>query len=437
MNGYNKSKRLYASANKVMPGGVSSPVRAFGPVGGSPLFIAKGKGQHIWDADGNRFTDYVCSWGALILGHARNVVTRSVYKAVKDGSSFGAPTESEVKLASMICSCIRSIDKIRFVNSGTEATMSAIRLARAYTKRSKVIKFEGCYHGHADSFLSGSGSGLATLGIASSPGVPASFASEMISIPYNDVHALESAFAKHGKDIAAVIVEPVAGNMGVVPPSRGFLDSIRRLCTNNGSILVFDEVITGFRVSMGGAQKLYHIKPDITCLGKIIGGGFPVGAYGGSREIMDMVAPSGPVYQAGTLAGNPAAMAGGVATLSSLHPNTYVLLERLASRLESGLRDAAEDSEVPVATNRVGSMMSVFFNRYEVSDFATSKISDTSSFKDFFWRMLANGTYLPPSQFESFFVSTSHHMADIDASIEHAYDAMRVCHAASMQRHHA
>ena len=431
MNSYNKSKRLYAKANKVMPGGVSSPVRAFGSVDGSPLFIARGKGQHVWDADGNRFTDYVCSWGALILGHASNIVTRSVYNAVKDGSSFGAPTEYEVDLASMICNRIRSIDKIRFVNSGTEATMSAIRLARAYTKRSKIIKFEGCYHGHADSFLSGSGSGLATLGIASSPGVPARFASETISVPYNDIHALESAFAKHGKDIAAVIVEPVAGNMGVVPPVRGFLSSIRKLCTDNDSILIFDEVITGFRVSIGGAQTLYHIKPDLTCLGKIIGGGFPVGAYGGSKDIMDMVAPSGPVYQAGTLAGNPAAMAGGKAVLSSLHPSTYVLLERLASSLEHGLRDAAEDSDVPVVTNRVGSMMSVFFSSNEVSNFATSKMSNISSFKEFFWRMLADGTYLPPSQFESFFVSTSHHMADINASIENAYDAMRVCHAAA------
>jgi glutamate-1-semialdehyde 2,1-aminomutase len=437
MNSYNRSKRLYAKANKVMPGGVSSPVRAFGSVGGSPLFIARGKGQHIWDVDGNRFTDYVCSWGALILGHANNVVTRSVYNAVKCGSSFGAPTESEVDLARRIRSRLSSINKIRFVNSGTEATMSAIRLARAYTKRSKVIKFEGCYHGHADSFLSGSGSGLATLGIASSPGVPASFASETISVPYNDTNALESAFAKHDKCIAAVIVEPIAGNMGVVPPMRGFLDSIRKLCTDNGSILVFDEVITGFRVSMGGAQKLYHIKPDLTCLGKIIGGGFPIGAYGGSKEIMDMVAPSGPVYQAGTLAGNPAAMAGGIATLSSLHPNTYALLERLASRLGRGLRDAAEDSDVPVVINRVGSMMSVFFNSDQVSDFVTSKMSDTSSFKEFFWRMLAYGTYMPPSQFESFFVSTSHHTDDIDTSIEHAYDAMRLCRTASIRRHHA
>jgi glutamate-1-semialdehyde 2,1-aminomutase len=412
------SEELYEKAERVMVGGVSSPVRAFRAVGGTPIFIAKGRGSKIWDVDGNAYIDYVCSWGPLILGHCHPMVIKAVIEATKRGASFGAPTVPELRLAEKICSAIPSIEKVRFVNSGTEATMSALRLARAYTSRTKLLKFDGCYHGHADAFLTQAGSGLATFDLPSSDGVPGYIGADTITVPYNDVAALEKSFQVHGSEIAAAIVEPVAGNMGVALPEPGFLGTMRKLCTNYGSLLIFDEVITGFRVSAGGAQTLYGIKPDITCLGKIIGGGFPVGAYGARREIMHLVAPEGAVYQAGTLAGNPVAMAAGLATISRLNQKTYQRLERLSSRLEHGLRDAAA-TDLPITINRIGSMVGLFFGSEDVHNYKEAKSTHFDLYGKFHRRMLEGGVYLPPSAFETIFLSAAH----TEENLDHTTDA--------------
>lgn len=423
-----KSEALFARAQKVMVGGVSSPVRSFKAVGGTPLFISRGKGSHIWSADGDRYIDYVCSWGPLIAGHSPPEVVAAASSALRRGASFGAPSEPELMLAEKVCSTVPSIEKVRFVSSGTEATMSALRLARAYTKRARLLKFDGCYHGHSDPFLTDAGSGLATLDVPASAGVPESVATETTTIPYNDVGALESAFASHGGEFAAVIVEPVAGNMGVVPPEDGFLEAARSLCTKHGSMLIFDEVITGFRLSLGGAQSLLGVAPDITCLGKVIGGGFPVGAYGASHELMRMVAPEGPVYQAGTLSGNPVAMAAGLATISLMERGgSYRRLDSTAARLERGIREQAEREGVPVTTNRVGSMLGIFFSEQPVKNFLDAKLADKALYATFHRSMLEQGVYLPPSAFETIFVSTAHANADLEATIRASGRAFATC----------
>ncbi len=420
------SRKSYAEALKVIPGGVNSPVRACKAVGADPLFIASGAGPFIIDVDGHEYIDYVASWGPLILGHAHPEVIAAVQAAAEQGTSFGAPTWQEVELAQLICNLIPSVEMVRLVNSGTEATMSAIRLARGYTGRKKIIKFDGCYHGHADSFLVKAGSGVATLGIPGSPGVPEEIVSNTISVPYNDLGAVEEVFAKSGDTIAAVIVEPIAGNMGVIPPQKGFLEGLRELTLKNGALLIFDEVITGFRVGLNGAQGHYGITPDLTCLGKIIGGGLPVGAYGGKAEIMKHVAPQGPIYQAGTLSGNPIAVAAGLATLNVLkRPGVYQRLEELAQRLSKGLREAAEEAEVEVSLNRVGSMMTCFFTSEEVTNFAQAMSADTERYAKFWREMLARGVYLAPSQFEATFVSLAHTEEEIDLTIEAAYEAFK------------
>ncbi len=409
------SGELFARARKVMVGGVSSPVRAFAAVGGTPIFIARGKGAHVWSVEGKRYIDYVCSWGPLIAGHSHPKVLAAAASALEFGASFGAPTVPELELAKRIASALPSVEKVRFVNSGTEATMSALRLARAYTNRTTFLKFDGCYHGHADAFLTEAGSGLATLDVASSAGVTRSVAEDTVTVPYNDREALEGAFASHRGELAAVIVEPVAGNMGVVPPQAGFLEAARELCDRDGALLIFDEVITGFRVSPGGAQAVSGVRPDITCLGKIVGGGFPLGAYGGPREVMSLVAPEGPVYQAGTLSGNPVAAAAGHATISLMERRgAYELLDATAARLEQALRAEAEAAGVALTTNRVGSMLGLFFAPGRVGDFAGAKRTDRARFAEFHRAMLEEGVYLPPSPFETLFVSTAHAEADVD-----------------------
>jgi glutamate-1-semialdehyde 2,1-aminomutase len=401
-----------------MPGGVSSPVRAFDAVGGDPPVIAYGQGSHVFDVDGNSYIDYVSAFGPLILGHAHPDVARALAAAAARGTAYGALTELEVELAQIICDAIPSVELIRFVSSGTEATMSALRLARAHTARTKIIKFEGGYHGHADGLLVKAGSGQATLGLPNSPGVPDSYASETLVVPYNDIDAVGSLFERQGGDIAAVIVEPVAGNMGVVPPAPRFLDALRELTSRHGSLLIFDEVITGFRLSYGAAQDIWGLEPDLTCLGKVIGGGLPVGAYGGRREIMEMMAPLGPVYQAGTLSGNPLAMTAGIVTLRALaDPSVYQRLENVAIQLEDGLRRAASDAQVPVRINRVGSMLTLFFSDTAVTDYAGAALCDTERFGAFFRQMLTRGVFLPPSQFEAMFVSLAHTDEDIRATI--------------------
>lgn len=422
-----QSEALYERARRVMAGGVSSPVRAFRSVGGKPLFIAKGEGARIRDADGNGFIDLVLSWGPLIVGHAHPAVVRSITRVVKNGTSFGAPTEPELKLAEEVCSSVPSLGMVRFVNSGTEATMSALRLARAYTKRSMVMKFEGCYHGHADPFLSQGGSGLATFDIPVSAGVTEEQVSSTVTVPYNDIGAVGEAVRKHGPDLAAIIVEPVAGNMGVVPPEPGFLEALRRICTKNGSLLIFDEVITGFRLSRGCAQSLFSVEPDITCLGKIIGGGFPVGAFGGRREVMQLLSPDGPVYQAGTLSGNPVAMTAGLATLSLLNERAYVKLEKLSSDLEAGLLEASKAAGLSVAVNRVGSMLGVFFASAGPRNFAEVKATNHKLYPRFHRVMLESGVYLPPSPFETVFLSTAHSHAEVGEVVSAAGKAFKEC----------
>ncbi len=418
------SRKFFEEAIKVIPGGVNSPVRACKSVGADPVFFASGAGPFLIDVDGQEYIDYVASWGPLILGHAHPEVVSAVQAAAESGTSFGAPTWMEVELARLICEFVPSVEMVRLVNSGTEATMSAVRLARGYTGRKKIVKFDGCYHGHADSFLVKAGSGVATLGIPGSPGVPEEIVSNTISLPYNDLEAVRKAFKKMGEEIAAVIVEPIAGNMGVIPPKEGFLEGLREITLKHGALLIFDEVITGFRVGLSGAQGLYGVTPDLTCLGKIIGGGLPVGAYGGKAEIMKHIAPDGPVYQAGTLSGNPIAVAAGLATLRILsRPGIYDRLEELSKRLAEGLAKAAKEAGAKVTFNRVGSMMTCFFCEGEVTDFASASASDTERYGKFWREMLARGVYLAPSQFEAAFVSLAHTEEEIDYTIEAAREA--------------
>jgi glutamate-1-semialdehyde 2,1-aminomutase len=418
------SEAAFLKAKQLMPGGVSSPVRAFKSVGGTPLFIREGEGCHIVDVDGNRYIDYVASWGPLIAGHAHEAVVAALSKAIGRGTSFGAPTESESQLASLIISALPSVEMVRFVNSGTEATMSAIRLARAATGRDLIVKCIGCYHGHADGLLVEAGSGALTLGTPSSPGIPKSIAGATVLVPYNDLSAANEIFETYKDKLACFIVEPVAGNMGVVPPAPEYLQGLRALCDEHKTLLMFDEVMTGFRVAWGGAQVLYNIKPDLTCLGKVIGGGLPAAAYGGPRRFMEMVSPSGAVYQAGTLSGNPLAMAGGLATLEIMkEPGAYATLEARSARLAQGLANAAKKAEVPLAVNRVGSMIGLFFVKApgrEVRNFAEAIDTNTRSYAAFFHAMLDHGVYLAPSQFEALFVGLAHDDEVIEATIRAA-----------------
>jgi glutamate-1-semialdehyde 2,1-aminomutase len=412
------SERLFQRAQAVIPGGVNSPVRAFRGVGGVPPFIARGQGSRIFDVDGNEYIDYVGSWGPLLLGHRHPAILEALERALEIGTSFGAPTEQEVELAEAIRDAFPSIEMVRLVNSGTEATMSAIRAARGFTRRELTVKFEGCYHGHVDSLLVKAGSGVATLGLPDSPGVPKSFSDTTISLPFNSVDALEQAFRTHGDRIAAVIVEPVVGNMGCVPPAPGFLQALREITARHGAMLIFDEVMTGFRVAFGGAQQLYGIHPDLTTLGKVIGGGLPIGAYGGRADIMACIAPRGPIYQAGTLSGNPLAVAAGLAMLRYLkaHPETYAQLEEKTGRL-------AAAAPPGITVNRAGSMFTFFFTDQPVTDYTSAKRSDTARFAKFFRRMLERGIYLPPSQFEAAFVSAAHGEEDIRRTVGAAREA--------------
>jgi glutamate-1-semialdehyde 2,1-aminomutase len=414
-----KSESLFQKAQRLIPGGVNSPVRAFRSVGGNPRFIARGEGAYLFDADGNRYIDYVGSWGPLLLGHRHPAILEALRGALEIGTSFGAPTEQEIDLAEAICDAVPSIEMVRLVNSGTEATMSAIRVARGFTGRDLTVKFEGCYHGHADSLLVKAGSGVATLGLPDSPGVPKAFSDTTIALPFNSVDAVEQAFAAHGKRIASVIVEPVVGNMGCVPPQPGYLEALREITVRHGALLIFDEVMTGFRVAFGGAQQRYGIKPDLTTLGKVIGGGLPVGAYGGRRDIMSQVAPAGPIYQAGTLSGNPLAVAAGLAMLRYLkaHPEVYTQLEERAAKL-----CAAAPSNLTV--NRVGSMFTFFFTDQPVTDYESAKRSDTAMFGRYFRGMLERGIYLAPSQFEAAFLSAAHSDADIDVTVQAARESL-------------
>jgi glutamate-1-semialdehyde 2,1-aminomutase len=426
-----QSAKLQRRAETLIPGGVNSPVRAFRSVGGDPLYIVRGQGAHIWDADGNEYVDYIGSWGPLILGHAAPAVIEAVIAAARQGTSFGASTPAEADLAELVISAFPHMQKVRFVSSGTEATMSAIRLARGYTKRKYIVKFEGCYHGHSDALLVKAGSGVATLGIPGSAGVPEEFTQFTLALPYNDVRAVEVAFEKFKGQIACVIVEPVVGNMGCVPPARGYLEALRAITTRDKAVLIFDEVMTGFRLAFGGAQELYGIQPDLTTMGKIIGGGLPVGAYGGPTEIMDLIAPLGPVYQAGTLSGNPLAMAAGYATLSYLraHKDVYARLDKLAGEVVSGVAAAAKDAGVTMCYNRVGSMFTWFFAAGPVTDWASAEKSDTKAFGNFFRAMLENGIYLPPSQFEAAFLGAAHTERDVQQTIAAAKQAFAAVHA--------
>jgi glutamate-1-semialdehyde 2,1-aminomutase len=423
---HRRSRAIFEEARRYLPGGVDSPVRSFRGVGGDPIVVASGAGAKITDVDGNEYIDFCGSWGPLVLGHAAPSVVEAVQKAAAQGTTYGIATEAELELARLVCEALPSVDMVRFVNSGTEATMSALRLARAYTGRDRILKFDGCYHGHADGLLVQAGSGVATLSLPDSPGVPAAFASLTLVAPYNSIEGIQQVFARIGETIAAVIVEPVAANMGVVPPAPGFLEALRQACTRSGALLIFDEVVTGFRVGYGGYQGLSGVMPDLTCLGKIVGGGLPVGAYGGRREIMERVAPSGPVYQAGTLSGNPLAMAAGIATLTQLQtPGFYRVLESRAARFQLELEEAAQKAEIPLRVNRVASMMTAFFTDGPVSDYESARHSDTSRFGAFFHAMLESGVYLPPSQFEAWFVSSAHTEGDIDWAVAAAEEAMR------------
>lgn len=405
----NNSKTLFERANKVIPGGVNSPVRAFKAVGGNPLFIKSAKGAYLHDVDGNKYIELINSWGPMILGHANEVIEEAVQKALKSSFSFGAPTGAEVEMAELITSMVPSIEKVRMVNSGTEATMSAVRLARGFTGRNKIIKFEGCYHGHGDSFLIAAGSGVATMGSPDSPGVTQGTANDTLTAPYNDLSAVEVLIKENKDEIAAIILEPVAGNMGCVLPKEGYLQGLRKLCDQHNIILIFDEVMTGFRLAKGGAQEVFGVQPDLTTLGKIIGGGMPVGAYGGRKDIMDFVSPSGPVYQAGTLSGNPIAMAAGLAMLNYLneHPEVYADLENTSKQIEEGYRETLIGLGKSFTINRIGSMISLFFTDKEVNNFEDAKTCDTTLFGKYFREMLNQGVYLAPSQFESLFLSTA------------------------------
>jgi glutamate-1-semialdehyde 2,1-aminomutase len=418
------SKALFERAARVIPGGVNSPVRAFRSVGGSPVFIQRAEAQYLYGADGAKYTDYIGSWGPMILGHAHPQVLSAIAEAIPRGTSYGAPTELEVRFAEKVVSLYPSIEMMRAVSSGTEATMAALRVARGFTKRDLIVKFEGCYHGHADFLLVKAGSGALTLGIPDSAGVPASAAANTLTAPFNDVAALTALFAKHGRDIAAVIVEPVVGNMGLVPPGPQFLETLIALCKQHGAISIFDEVMTGCRLSASGAQGLYALKPDMTCLGKIVGGGLPLAAYGGRREIMECVAPLGPVYQAGTLSGNPIAVSAGLATLELLTPAVYAKLEALTARLEQGLRSVTTDLKIPACVQRVGSMITLFFTEGPVRNFSDAVKSDTKRFAHFHSGLLARGEYWPPSQYEAAFLSAAHTEADIDKTVQAARESL-------------
>jgi len=423
---WKKSYRFFKKACELIPGGVNSPVRAFKAVGGNPLFIEKAKGSRIYDVDGNAYIDYVLSWGPLILGHAHPKIVASLKKAVEKGTSYGAPSPLEIELAELVLKAYPSMDKVRMVNSGTEATMSAIRAARGFTGRDKIIKFEGCYHGHADGLLVKAGSGATTFGVPDSPGVPKSYAKNTITIPFNDVAALKTVIRNEWKSIACVIIEPVVGNIGCVLPNPGFLEALRKLTAENNIVLIFDEVMTGFRVALGGAQSRYGILPDMTCLGKVIGGGLPVGAYGGKREIMSMVSPEGPVYQAGTLSGNPLAMTAGIETLKILFKkDTYNKLENTASLLEEGLVDAARRAGVKTRFYRAGTMFCSYFTDKNVVDYQTAKRSDTKKFSGYFSAMLKRGVNLAPSQFEAGFISLAHTDKDIEKTVKAAYESFK------------
>ena len=419
------SRRLFARARRVLPGGVNSPVRAFKAVQGQPPFIARGTGAHITDVDGRRYIDYVMSWGPLIHGHAPAGLTKALVTATKRGTSFGAPTALEVQLAERVCSLVPSIERVRFVNSGTEATMSALRLARAATKKDKIVKFQGCYHGHADPLLVQAGSGALTLGVPTSPGVTKATAANTLVANYNDLESVKRLFRIHRRKIAAVIIEPIAGNMGVIPPQKGFLEELRELCDQSGVLLIFDEVISGFRVALGGAQTIFGVKPDLTCLGKIIGGGLPVGAYGGRADLMAHIAPDGPVYQAGTLSGNPLAMTAGAWTLSRLSERLYHQLAKLGAQLAEGLAEVASEAGVPLHVNRFGSMVTPFFTNRPVRNYRSATDANTMLYGVFFRSMLRRGVYPPPSQFESWFLSAAHSAHDIERTIDAARLAMR------------
>ncbi len=415
---YQNSQKLFEKALKLIPGGVNSPVRACRSVDAQPLFIDHADGCMIFDADGNRYVDYVGSWGPLILGHRSPIVIEAITDVLGRGTSFGAPTDLEVELAKLVIDAVPSVEMVRMVNSGTEATMSAIRLARGFTGRDAIIKFDGCYHGHADALLVEAGSGVATLGIPGSPGIPGGFVAHTLSLPYNDIETVENVMNDQGERVAGIIVEPVAGNMGLVPPETGFLKTLREQTHKNGSLLIFDEVMTGFRVAYGGAQSLYDISPDITCFGKVIGGGLPVGAYGGRRDIMEHIAPQGPVYQAGTLSGNPVAMAAGIATVKQLkQPGFYEILDKNADQLAVGLKMATENTGVKATVQRVGSMLSLFFTDQKVRNFDDAKTSDLKFFSAYYQGMRARGIYLAPSQFEALFVSAAHTAEHIDATV--------------------
>ena len=416
-----RSEAAFAEAREVLPGGVNSPVRAFRSVGGNPIFLERANGAYVWDIDGNQYTDYVGTWGPAILGHAHPQVIKRIQEVAESGTSFGAPTLMETELAHLVIETVPSIEKVRFVNSGTEAVMSAIRLARAYTSRAKIIKFEGCYHGHSDYLLVKAGSGAATLGVPDSAGVPASTAAETLTAGFNDLDSVQKLFEAYPKDIAGILIEPVAGNMGCIPPNEGFLEGLRAMADEYGACLIFDEVMTGFRVALGGAQERYGVMPDITCLGKIIGGGLPVGAYGGKKEIMVQVAPEGPMYQAGTLSGNPLAMAAGIETLKLLKaPGVYSQLEGTSSRLAIGLLDICERKGIPHSAHAVGSMQTLFFADGPINNFHDVAKFDKERFNRFFWGMMDRGVYLAPSQFESAFVSLAHTWEDIDKTLEAA-----------------
>lgn len=419
------SIELFSEVQRLLPGGVNSPVRAFRAVGGQPLFIRKGEGAYMHDVDGNRYIDYVLSWGPLILGHAHPRVVAALQEAVLNGSSFGAPCPQEVELARLVTEMMPAIEMVRFVNSGTEATMTALRLARAYTGRNKIIKFQGNYHGHADMLLVQAGSGVATLGLPDSPGVPATTVADTLTVRFNDLEGVEELFGTFPGEIAAVIVEPVAGNMGMIPPLPGFLQGLRDVTAADGALLIFDEVMTGFRVHPGGAQALYGVTPDLTCLGKVIGGGLPVGAYGGKREILQMVAPVGPMYQAGTLSGNPLAMTAGIETLRAIRePGVWEHFEKVGKQLTEGVIDAAQKAGIPMRAGRIGSMFGFFFTDGPVIDWETAKVCDTERFAAYFQAMLDNGVYLAPSQFEAGFLSTAHGEAEIEATVAAAQKAL-------------
>jgi glutamate-1-semialdehyde 2,1-aminomutase len=422
---FSRSRRLFSRAIRILPGGVDSPVRAFKAVGGSPLFIRRAAGPRIEDVDGNTFIDYVMSWGPLIHGHAPRGLVKALAAVAKDGTSFGAPSPLEIELGARVMKLVPSIERVRFVNSGTEATMSAIRVARAATGRERIVKFEGCYHGHADPFLVKAGSGALTLGAPTSPGVTRASVADTLVAGYNDVASVERLFDAHRGQIAAVIVEPIAGNMGVVPPADGFLRALRQVCTADRSILIFDEVISGFRTAPGGAQQVTGVTPDLTCLGKIIGGGLPVGAYGGRADLMELVSPAGPVYQAGTLSGNPLAMAAGLWSLGQLKPSTYTYLAKLGTRLAAGLGAAAREAGVSLRVNVVGSVLTPFFTDRPVRDYQSATSANTGLYARFFRAMLGRGVYPPPSQFEAWFLSTAHTVRDVDKTVAAARKTMR------------